>query len=56
MKLPNPDNLNLRDSYRDYKKNVENPLDMKTYLSIVYGLNQFIMEEVHKGNQVAYRS
>jgi len=43
---------NIRDSYKYHKKESDNPTDIKTYISIVNGLNQFLMEQVLDGLEV----
>ena len=41
---------NLRTSYKDYKTQVEEPIDIKTYILIVNGFMKFIvMKLFHKG-------
>lgn len=43
---------NLRDSYKFYKSNVEDPIDIKTYLKIVNSFMKFIMSKIFKGFEV----
>lgn len=43
---------NLRSSYKFYKDEVENPVDIKVYLDIVSGFMKFLMEKVFLGFEV----
>lgn len=43
---------NIRDSYKHYKKSVENPIDIKTYISIANNFNNFLMDKVLDGLEV----
>jgi hypothetical protein len=43
---------NMRDGYKFYKDNYENPVDCKTYLEIVCGLMKFMMSKVRDGFDV----
>lgn len=44
--------VNLRDSYKFYQKQTENPIDIKTYMSIVLGFLKFLMAKVIDGKDV----
>lgn len=48
------DYKNLRDSYKLYKKTVENPIDIKNYLKIVADYNKFLIEKVLEGEAVMF--
>jgi hypothetical protein len=41
--------VNLRDSYRFYKNNSENPVDIRIYLYILSGFMQFIAKKILDG-------
>lgn len=43
---------NLRSSYKFYKDNNPNPVDVKIYLKIVLGYIKFIMQKVYSGQDV----
>jgi hypothetical protein len=43
---------NIRDSYREYKKSVDNPVDIKTYISIANNFNNFLMDKILDGFEV----
>ncbi len=44
---------NIRDSYKEYKKkNKENAVPLKDYISLCNNYNKFLMEEVFKGYEV----
>jgi hypothetical protein len=43
---------NIRSSHKFYKQNVEKVHDVKTYISIINGLNKFIMQNVLEGYEV----
>ena len=44
---------NIRDSYKHYKENSENPVDIKTYIKIAAEYNKFLINEVLEGEEVA---
>lgn len=43
---------NVRDSYKLYKKSVENPIDIQTYIKYVNDYHKFLMEKVFEGNEI----
>ena len=43
---------NIRNSYKFYKKNSTNSLDIKTYIIIATGFIQFLMKKVIDGNEI----
>lgn len=43
---------NLRDSYKYYKKDSLNPVDIKMYLDIVHGHMKFMIEKVVDGEEI----
>jgi hypothetical protein len=43
---------NIRDSYKTYKKFTENPVDIKTYISLANNYNKFLAEHVAEGYEV----
>ncbi len=43
---------NIRSSYKYYKSQVEDPVDIKTYLSVVSDFIQFLMDKVFDGFEV----
>jgi len=43
---------NLRDSYKDYKSEVEKPVDIKIYLSIVNGFMKFLTKKLFEKGEV----
>lgn len=47
---------NLRDSYKLYKKEVKNPVDVKTYVLIATMYNKFLMDKVLDGEEVTLPS
>lgn len=47
---------NLRDSYKLYKEECENIVDMKTYLHIAAEYNKFLISEVLTGEEVTLPS
>lgn len=47
---------NLRDSYKHYKNNAENPMDIKTYLRLAADYNKFLMKKVLEGKEVTLPS
>lgn len=47
---------NLRDSYKLYKETVENPVDIKTYLSLTAEYNKFLINKVLEGKEVTLPS
>lgn len=44
---------NLRDSYKMYKKECDNPVDIKTYLLIAADYNKFLINKVLEGEEVS---
>jgi hypothetical protein len=44
--------VNLRDSYKFYKSNEENPIDAKIYMEIVLGFIKFMMNKVFEGKDI----
>ena len=44
--------LNIRSSYKRYFKEVENPLDSKTYISIANKYMEFLIKKVLEGEEV----
>lgn len=47
---------NLRESYRLYKKSVNNPIDIKTYLLLSADYNKFLIDKVLDGKEVTLPS
>lgn len=47
---------NLRDSYSLYKKTVENPVDIQTYLVLTAEYNKFLINKVLDGKEVTLPS
>ena len=47
---------NLRDSFKMYKQECENPVDIKTYLLIAADYNKFLMDKVLQGEEVSLPS
>ena len=47
---------NLRESYRHYRKRVEDPLDQKRYLALNAAYNRFLLEKVLDGHEVTLPS
>lgn len=47
---------NLRDSYKFYKTESVNPVDVKMYLDIVHGHLKFIVDKVMQGEEVTLPS
>ncbi len=47
---------NLRESYKLYKKSVENPVDIKTYLTLAADYNKFLIRKVLEGKEVTLPS
>lgn len=47
---------NLRDSYKQYCKEVDNPVDIKTYLLIAADYNKFLIDNVLEGKEVTLPS
>jgi len=43
---------NLRDSYKQYCKTVDNPIDIKSYLLITGDYNKFLTDKVLNGDEV----
>ena len=43
---------NLRDSYKHYKKETKDPVDIKIYLEIVAGYNKYMVDRVLEGDEV----
>jgi len=43
---------NVRDSYKLYKKSVENPVDIQTYIKYVNDYHKFLMNKVFEGNEI----
>lgn len=43
---------NIRYSYKEYKKESKNPLDIKDYIELCNGYNQFLMDKVFEGHEV----
>lgn len=46
------DYTNLRDSYKTYKKNSTNPVDIKIYLSIVKGYMKFLIKKLFNTGEI----
>lgn len=44
--------VNLRDSYRFYQKNAEEPVNVKAYIDIVLGFIKFMMKKVFEGKDI----
>lgn len=44
--------LNLRDSYSTYKEQVEEPIDIKTYMYIVNGFMKFLMYRLFRVGEI----
>lgn len=47
---------NLRDSYKHYKSNSINPVDIKMYLDIVHGYLKYIVNKVMNGEEITLPS
>lgn len=47
---------NLRDSYKLYKQDVKDPVDIKTYILIATEYNKFLMDKVLDGEEVTLPS
>lgn len=47
---------NLRESYKLYKKSVDNPIDIKRYLVLAADYNKFLLEKVLDGKEVTLPS
>lgn len=47
---------NIRYSYRIYKKKVQNPVDLKTYITLCNNYNKFLMSKVFEGFEVTLPS
>ena len=47
---------NLRDSYKLYKQEVKNPVDVKTYVLLATMYNKFLMDKVLDGEEVTLPS
>lgn len=44
--------LNLRTSYKYYKKNAENPVSVKIYVYVLLGFLKFMMQKIFDGKDV----
>lgn len=47
---------NLRDSYKFYKNDATNPIDIKIYLDIVHGHMKFMVDKVMQGEEISLPS
>jgi hypothetical protein len=45
-------NLNIRSSYKRYSKEMENPIELKTFIPIANGYMEFLMAKVISGEEV----
>lgn len=43
---------NIRDSYKSYKKEADNPVDINTYIVLTTGFIKYLMQLVFSGNEV----
>ena len=43
---------NIRDSYKSYKKEVRNPIDIDTYVKLTADYNEFLTQKVLEGYEV----
>lgn len=45
---------NIRNSYKDYKKKSDNPVDINTYITLTTGFIRYLMNLIFEGNEVVF--